>query len=303
MSQLVIDNPPAELLVQIGDAVFANGSAEAAVSLYEQALEASKPAFKPRIVARIGLANTKSRAGRPLLKLLQHLEAEFPDASAFVSPGMAVWFKTNSFIDDRRFMALVEKHQSLLPIPNWHWNLDTALWAAWQCRDVPGDFVELGVFRGHTTLFLAEYLEFQTQPRRWFLYDTFEGIPEDQLNQGWAEMNTNAYRGKFSFEEVRDRFAAFPNIEVIKGRVPEILDERCPERIAFIHLDLNSAVAEIAALDRLYDRLSPGGVILMDDYCWRVAREQHVAERAWFQKRGLRVLNMPTGQGVFVKGA
>jgi predicted O-methyltransferase YrrM len=92
-----------------------------------------------------------------------------------------------------------------------------------------------------------------------------------------------------------------PNIQVIKGRVPEILREGCPDQIAFLHIDMNSAVAEIAALDFLYDRITPGGVIVFDDFGWFSAVEQHHAERRWMTARGLHILEMPTGQGLFVK--
>lgn len=177
------------------------------------------------------------------------------------------------------------------------------LWAVRQARLVEGDFVELGVFKGHTTLFAAEYLEFQTWDRRWFLYDTFEGIPEDQLDPGLEETNKLIYDGTFSFEEVLDRFSGFPNIAVIKGRVPEILAENSPPKIAFLHVDLNNTVAEIAALDALYDRIAPGGVIVFDDYGWATARAQHDAENAWFAARGLYILPLPTGQGLFIKPA
>ncbi len=166
---------------------------------------------------------------------------------------------------------------------------------------VEGDFVELGVFRGHTTAFAADYIGFAAWPRTWWLYDTFAGIPEDQLNPGWAARNAAVYGGTFSYEEVRDRFASLPNIRVIAGRVPEVLAEESPDRIAFLHIDLNNSAAEIAALDLLFDRIATGGVVVLDDFCWQAARAQHDAELQWFAARGLHVLPLPTDQGVFVK--
>ncbi|HTI66466.1 MAG TPA: TylF/MycF/NovP-related O-methyltransferase [Caulobacteraceae bacterium] len=226
------------------------------------------------------------------------------DASpVFVSHGLATWLKTHSFLGDQRFMELAARHAHLLPLANWHWNLQTVLWALRQVQGLEGDFVELGVFRGHTTLFCAEYLGFAGWSKRWWLYDTFAGVPEDQLDPGWAKNNALAYNpSTFTFEEVRDRFAHIPNIEVIKGRAPEILDERAPAAISFIHMDLNNATAEIAALDKLFDRLTPGGIIVFDDYVWVTAQAQYRAEKAWFGERGLVVMELPTGQGVFVKG-
>ncbi len=61
------------------------------------------------------------------------------------------------------------------------------------------------------------------------------------------------------------RFAGYANVRVIKGVVPIAL-EGAPARIAFLHLDMNAAAAETAALDRLFRRIVPGGFGLMDDY-------------------------------------
>ena len=117
---------------------------------------------------------------------------------------------------------------------------------------------------------------------------------------GWD--GVYAYNAEtFSYEEVRDRFARFPNIDVIRGRVPEILVERSPDRIAFLHVDMNNAAAEIAALDLLFDRVTKGGVILFDDFVWATAHAQHKAEAAWFATRREAILPLPTGQGVYVK--
>ena len=235
------------------------------------------------------------------MAVLQELEAgnALPQ---FVGAGLATWWKTLPFMEDPRFLEINDRHASLLPLGNWHWNLSTALWAVRQVKDVPGDFVELGVFKGHTTLFCADYVEFQTWPRRWWLYDTFDGIPDDQVAKGWEERNKNLYQdGAFTFEEVRDRFAAYPNIDVIKGRVPEVLVGNSPDTIAFMHIDMNNPTAEIGALDALFERVSSGGVILFDDFCWATAKAQFDAETKWFAERGLHVLPLPTGQGLFVK--
>ena len=301
MADLTFQNPTPAMLMSMADGLMLGGKAGDAAKIYQIALKTARGAERQRLQVRLGLATSSSRQRLQLLKVLLGIE-EF-GGPAFVGDGLVTWGKSMPFLDDERFAALAQKHANLLPIANWHWNLQAAIWAMRQARAAEGDFVELGVFKGHTTIFAAEYLEFETWPRRWFLYDTFDGIPDDQLDPGWAEMNQKAYGDTFSYEEVRDRFAAFSNIEVFKGRVPEVLDGTCPERIAFVHLDLNNSTAEIQALDALYDRISPGGVILLDDFGWATARAQYEAESAWFAARGLQVLALPTGQGVFVKVA
>jgi SAM-dependent methyltransferase len=276
------------------------GHFQEAYEIYQALLAGAPPALQPLWVRR-GLIG-KPRPETPLLMTVLNLIEQI-SPQAFVGEGLATWRKILPFMHDARFREIADRHAHLLPLPNWQWNLQTALWAVNQARRVPGDFVELGVFKGHTTLFCAEYVRFEAWPKRWWLYDTFEGIPADQVDPGWEEANKAAYAGAVTLEEVQARFAEYPNITVIQGRVPEVLDEGGPEAIAFMHVDLNNATAEIAALDRLYDRLSPGGIILFDDYGWIAAHAQFRAENRWFGTRGLALLSLPTGQALFVKPA
>jgi len=103
------------------------------------------------------------------------------------------------------------------------------------------------------------------------------------------------------FGKVTQRFADLKNVHVTQGSVPEILYQVAPEKIAFLHLDINSAAAEIGALEFLFDRIVPGGVIVLDDYGWLFYRAQKEAEDPFFAARGCRVLELPTGQGMVIK--
>ena len=50
-------------------------------------------------------------------------------------------------------------------------------------------------------------------------------------------------------------------------------------RIAYLHIDLNQAPAEIAALEVLFDRIVPGGIVILDDYEWAMGyRRQKLLE-------------------------
>jgi hypothetical protein len=302
MYDIALQQVTTDQVLNMGDGLATAGQPDLARQLYRSALSHERNFFmRYRLRLRIGYLTNPRPHILAQLEMLRGLEKQYAPMPAFVGSGLATWQKTIPFMDDERFMALEEKHQHLLPIPNWHWNLQTVIWAVQQSRDVDGDLVELGVFKGHTTLFTADYLNFQDWPKRWLLFDTFEGIPDDQVDPGWEEINRTVYKDLYAYEDVVERFAPFPNIEVIRGRVPEILEGRAPDKISFLHIDLNNTTAELAALDRLVERISPSGVLILDDYTWASARAQFEAERKWFTERGLHVLPLPTGQGVFVK--
>jgi O-methyltransferase len=300
--KLTLDGISSEQALRMADGAALAGDAYLANALYNWALK-NEQDVRQRYRLRMRMGLFRGRHPALMLRLLRTLEEQRADPSnqVFVGAGMATWLKTIPFMDDERFLALEEKHAALLPIANWHWNLQVVLWAVQQTAAVEGDLVELGVFKGHTTLFTAEYTGFETSAKRWFLYDTFDGIPDDQVRDDWKEVNKTLYKGTYSYEEVVERFAPFPNIQVIRGRVPEILLDNCPEKISFLHIDLNNTPAEIAALDLLIERISPHGILILDDYCWETARPQFEAERRWFAERNLHVLPLPTGQGVFIK--
>lgn len=300
MTEITLKGLSPRQIALMGDAALRGGDLALARGLYRNLVRAAPRSAAAQV--RYGLTQRPNRRTPVMLDVLNALEA-IPNASIFIGEGLATWLKNPPFLADARFMELAEKDAEIAPagVANWHWNLQMVLCAAQQARNVPGDFVELGVYKGHTTKFVAEYLGFSGWDRQWWLYDTFEGVPQDQRDPGRENMGAAVYGQAFTFEEVRDRFAPFGNIRVIKGRVPEVFADGSPDTIAFLHIDLNNASAEIGALDALYDRLSPGGVIVFDDFLWATSHAQYAAETAWFQSRGLTVFPLPTGQGLFIK--
>ncbi len=79
--------------------------------------------------------------------------------------------------------------------------------------------------------------------------------------------------------------------------MPDSFAQAAPDTIAFLHIDLNSSKAEIATLDILFDWISPGGLVVFDDYGWSGYQAQQIAEDAFMRQRGHRILELPTGQG------
>jgi O-methyltransferase len=154
------------------------------------------------------------------------------------------------------------------------------------------------VYKGFCSAFLADYLNFSAIAKSYYLYDTFAGIPEGFDTEATGHPSL-AEPGLY--ESVRDRFALYPNVHVVRGVVPETLHEIGPEKIAFLHLDMNSSKSEIAALEVLFDRVSPGGIIVFDDYGWSAYRAQQIVEDKFVQDRGYRILELPTGQGLLFK--
>jgi len=210
-----------------------------------------------------------------------------------------------SFREDQKLISSFddsvtsEQEKSLL------WRLHTLTWAAKNALHVEGDFVECGVFKGFCSEVVFKYLDFQDLPRQAYLYDTFAGLPEktstEQERRTWNVYTK--YDPEAIYTEVCEKFSRYKNVNIVKGIVPDSFEEAAPEKIAFLHIDMNSEKAEMLALEHLFDKVTPGGVIVLDDFGWMVNRNQMSAELAFMNERGHHVLELPTGQGIVIKYA
>jgi hypothetical protein len=187
------------------------------------------------------------------------------------------------------------------------WRGHVALWLAEQSVQLGGDFIECGVNTGIMSGAIMTYLDFaRYSDRRFYLLDTFAGIPEEQITEaerkvGVGDMNAKYQGGDRLFDIVRAKFSAWPNARLVRGKVPDTLVEVDSDRIAFAHIDMNVVEAEIAAAEFLWPRLQPGAFMLLDDYGWAPHIHQKRAWDVFGQQHDFQILSLPTGQGLIMK--
>ena len=152
--------------------------------------------------------------------------------------------------------------------------------------DVPGAFVECGVWRGGSTILAALAFErLGDRERELFLYDTFAGMTEptevdgDEVRRRWEEQqqedhNRWAYASRDEVaRNLDDAGIDSGRVHLVEGPVEETIPAAAPERIAVLRLDTDWYESTLHELTHLYDRLQPGGVLLIDDYGrWQGAR-------------------------------
>ena len=190
------------------------------------------------------------------------------------------------------------------------WRLHVLAWAVQATRTVPGDLVECGTFKGDMAFLITQVCDLAAAGKTLHLFDSFDGYsptlssPDDfPGNPGFFDFANTFYREEGIYEAVCKRFADNRHVRITKGFLPESLDGHAPDRVSFLHVDLNSPKAEIACLDVLFERISPGGIVLFDDYGWKLFRKQKDAEDAFMTARGHPILELPTGQGLVFKQA
>jgi O-methyltransferase len=219
----------------------------------------------------------------------------FPEGS-FCGDDMLVNNCNKSFLMDAKFMA-VFKEVALAPMyEQMAWRLHILDFFLLHSLKKSGSYVECGVFRGFKSYFLIKKNYNKLKNRGKFLFDTFTGIDVDQSDGSPILKYEHEKNGLHDF--VIDRFSDFEKLNIIKGSIPGTLNEINIEKVAFLHLDMNSWQAEIAALEHFLPIMTSGGVIVLDDFGLKSHSAQCKEEYPFLKERGIDILELPTGQGV-----
>jgi hypothetical protein len=73
------------------------------------------------------------------------------------------------------------------------------------------------------------------------------------------------------------------------------------DKVAFISIDMNCVLPEVAAAEHFWDRMAPGAVMLLDDYGFVSYEEQKRGFDKFAADKGVEILALPTGQGIIIK--
>jgi O-methyltransferase len=146
-------------------------------------------------------------------------------------------------------------------------------------RNVPGDFIETGVWRGGSAILMKAILRSRgITDRLVWCADSFEGMPvPKQADQDtYADYSDRSYLA-VSVEQVRHNFARFDllddQVRFLKGWFCDTLPTAPVKQLAILRLDGDLYESTMDALVHLYDKLSPGGHVIIDDYgSWRGCR-------------------------------
>lgn len=164
---------------------------------------------------------------------------------------------------------------------------------------VPGAVVETGVWRGGSMRAVARTL--QSLGRTdvpLYLFDTFDGmVAPTERDVRWTGENAEQLMQTQTGHEAEMLWARAPldqvrrvmtetgypedQLHYVQGRVEDTVPTHAPESIALLRLDTDWYASSRHELEHLYPRLSPGGVLILDDYAWwdgvRQATDQYFA--------------------------
>ena len=144
-------------------------------------------------------------------------------------------------------------------------------------KDLPGDFVECGVWKGGTCMLMALALQKRgISNRHIWLYDTFSGMtepgPEDKIASTGQAVSERWHEGWWAagtaqvLSHLKKTSYPMDNFHIVEGDVCQTLKETRPPRISLLRLDTDWYDSTRAELEVLYPRLVAGGLLIVDDY-------------------------------------
>lgn len=133
-------------------------------------------------------------------------------------------------------------------------------------KNVMGDFVECGVYKGGSAAVLAKYMG---QDRKLWLFDSFKGMPETVPQDG---IKAKDYIGEGAvaidsvYEVLRNVDADLSRIHISEGYFQDTFTKTLPSKVALLHCDADWYESVLLTLETFYPRVQEGGVIILDDF-------------------------------------
>lgn len=141
-------------------------------------------------------------------------------------------------------------------------------------NNVPGDFIETGVWRGGATIFMRAFLKaYNIADRQVWVADSFEGLPKPNISIYPEDTNFDLSNVQFlsiSLEQVKKNFLKYNlldnQVKFLKGWFKDTLPNAPIGQIALLRLDGDLYESTMDSLINLYPKVSLGGYIIIDDY-------------------------------------
>ena len=139
----------------------------------------------------------------------------------------------------------------------------------WQTRKVPGDIIELGTYKGGSTIIMALFLKQIGLNKHIFACDTFKGHPYDDLPVHPHKHRKGDYSDT-SIQYVSQKFLKYGvinSITIVEGLFEETLPKKLSnQQFSFAFIDCDLYKSTKFCLNFLIPRIAPNGIIALHDY-------------------------------------
>lgn len=167
-----------------------------------------------------------------------------------------------------------------------------------QALGYSGAFLEAGVYRGGTARLLRRVIEESGGVRQLYLFDTFAGMPATRRG---LDLHKSGDFADTSLEAVAKFVGREDWIIYRQGLIPSTFSGLESEKFAFAHVDVDIFESVADCCRFIYDRLTPGGILLFDDYGLPSCPGARAAVDEFFKDKSETPLALHSGQAVVIR--
>jgi hypothetical protein len=164
------------------------------------------------------------------------------------------------------------------------------------------NFAEFGVCDGLTVFYAISAAKENKVSFKFYLYDAWEGMKKEYLLE--SEKSSAGSYSYLNIENTKNNlnYLTADHLVFNKGYIPEIFDSaQNPEHLIWAHIDLNSAIPTLDALNKFWDCLEVGGVFLFDDFAYVGYEDTQREVELWATEKNCNIFHLPTGQAIIFK--
>ena|SRR5579862_3694902 len=167
---------------------------------------------------------------------------------------------------------------------------------------ISGDTAECGAYRGlGSYIICCRNSQSATPGRLHHVFDSFSGLsqPDDSKDGSYWQA------GDLSVDEqsFRDNLKDFESsIRVYKGWIPARFSEVADRTFSFVHIDVDLYEPTRDSIAFFYERMSPGGIILCDDYGFSTCPGATLAVDAFLEDKPEKMIALASGSGFLIRG-
>ncbi len=166
---------------------------------------------------------------------------------------------------------------------------------------LPGDTAECGVWTGASSWFICDATKGNGRTHHGF--DSFAGLSQPAAADRVASHETYWQEGDLdSSEAIAARTLSDYDVRLYRGMIPDRFPEVADRSFCFVHIDVDLYEPTRDSVSFFYDRLTHGGIMLLDDYGFATCPGATKAIDEFFRDKPEPLVHVPTGQAFIIKG-
>ncbi len=169
--------------------------------------------------------------------------------------------------------------------------------------NLEGDLAECGCRHGKSTRFILAGAGIESD-KTIHIFDSFEGLSapteNDRLPSGYTTWKSGALAS--SEDALINNLQMYEHMaRIYKGWIPERFGEVAPRKFSMVHIDVDLYEPTLQSLEFFYERMTPRGVMISDDYGSLGCPGAKKAFDNFFADKPEALLELPSGQVIIVK--